>query len=330
MPGQWAGRGETTGHSASMLTPMILHCTFCISLYLCRDALGIFLAPVKHNLKALKSSLSVKMPLKAHNDFSWSHTGLMLCDTNVFFLPVIHKWSYFGSPCWSQSELLSKLHRVNWGAMSSFTSVKHYSLQAQSVLSQRAIWCISQPKKNRCALIMHHHFLTICWLNTTNRCANSAWIILCLLILSACSGLFSLPCYDIWCLLTVLLLLCSVDHLCSGGSAHTDRHSHGGKAAATHHSQVSIRTSEVCMHDQPRIHCWCSYMLDYASFMFYWKRQDDMHTFTNHCDILLIILMVSQWGNMVKCLQSVRCFQLMNDCRASLYSATRSRQSHFF
>lgn len=38
MPGQWAGRGETTGHSASMLTPMI-HCT---SLYLCRDVVEGF------------------------------------------------------------------------------------------------------------------------------------------------------------------------------------------------------------------------------------------------------------------------------------------------
>lgn len=43
MPGQWAGRGETTGHSASMLTPMI-HCTYCTSLYLCGDVVGGFLA----------------------------------------------------------------------------------------------------------------------------------------------------------------------------------------------------------------------------------------------------------------------------------------------
>lgn len=41
MPGQWAGHGETTGHSASMLTPMI-HCTHCTSLYLCRDVVGGF------------------------------------------------------------------------------------------------------------------------------------------------------------------------------------------------------------------------------------------------------------------------------------------------
>lgn len=33
MPGQWAGRSETTGHNASMLTPMIPHCTS-LSLYL--------------------------------------------------------------------------------------------------------------------------------------------------------------------------------------------------------------------------------------------------------------------------------------------------------
>ncbi|KAK2901742.1 hypothetical protein Q8A73_011488 [Channa argus] len=43
MPGQWAGRGETTGHNASMLTPMI-HSTYCNSLYLCRDDGGHFLA----------------------------------------------------------------------------------------------------------------------------------------------------------------------------------------------------------------------------------------------------------------------------------------------
>lgn len=37
----------------------------------------------------------------------------------------------------------------------------------------------------------------------------------------------------------VSLPLCSVDHLCAGCSSHTDSHSHGGKAAAAHHSKVS-------------------------------------------------------------------------------------------
>lgn len=36
MPGQWAGRSETTGHSASMFPPM-MHCT---SLWLCEGAMG--------------------------------------------------------------------------------------------------------------------------------------------------------------------------------------------------------------------------------------------------------------------------------------------------
>lgn len=42
MPGQWAGPGETSSHSASMSTPM-MHYT-CTSLYLCRDVVGGFLA----------------------------------------------------------------------------------------------------------------------------------------------------------------------------------------------------------------------------------------------------------------------------------------------
>lgn len=45
IPGQWAGRGETMGHNASMLSPMT-HCTFCTSLYLCRNVVGGFLALV--------------------------------------------------------------------------------------------------------------------------------------------------------------------------------------------------------------------------------------------------------------------------------------------
>lgn len=168
---------------------------------------------------------------------------------SCFFLSVTHKWSYFGSPCWSQSGLLSKLCRVDWRVVFFFTSFKHYSFQTLSALSQRAIWCISQPEENRCALIMHHHFLTICWLNTVNRCASSAWIILCLLILSVCFSLFSLPQYNVWCLVTVLPL-CSVDHLRSGCSPHTDCHSHGSEAAAAYHSQVSMRMFEVCMINQ--------------------------------------------------------------------------------
>lgn len=195
-----------------------------------------------------------------------------------------------------------------------------------------AIWCISQPKKNRCALIMHHHFLTICWLNTANRCASSARIILCLLILSVCSGLFSLPCYDIWCLLTVLLPLCSVDHLCSGWSAHIDCHSHGGKAAAAHHSQVSMRMIGVCMINQVStinvIH-----ILDYAPFMSYWKRQDDTHIFKaplcQHVIMWLVYCRKMRQSLWNVC-SLLCCFQLMNDCHAFLYTTTRSRQSQLF
>ncbi len=130
------------------------------------------------------------------------------------------------------------------------TSFKYYSFQTLSALSQRAIWCISQPEENRCAMIMRHHFLTICWLNTANRCGSSSWIILCLLILSVCFSLFSSPWLDSWCRVTVLLPLCSVDHLRSGCSPHTDSHSHGGKAAAAHHSQVSTRIFEVRIINQ--------------------------------------------------------------------------------
>ena len=55
MPGQWAGRGETTSHSASMLTPTI-HCT---SLYLCRDVAGGFLGARASNLHDLVFSESI-------------------------------------------------------------------------------------------------------------------------------------------------------------------------------------------------------------------------------------------------------------------------------
>lgn len=46
----------------------------------------------------------------------------------------------------------------------------------------------------------------------------------------------------------MFLSLCSVDHLRSGCSPRTDSHSNGGKAAAAHHSQVSMRMLlEVCL-----------------------------------------------------------------------------------
>lgn len=51
MPGQWAGRGETTGHNASMSTPTI-HCVFCISLLL--QGCVLARAPFEHDLVSLK------------------------------------------------------------------------------------------------------------------------------------------------------------------------------------------------------------------------------------------------------------------------------------
>lgn len=159
-----------------------------------------------------------------------------------------------------------------------FTSLKCYSFQTLSALSHRAIWCISQPEENRCAKIMHQYFLTNRWLNTANRCTSSARvIILSLLILSVCFSLFSLPWFCVWCLVTVLLPRCSVDHLRSGCSPHTDSHSHGGKAAAAHHSQVSERTVKVCTVNQASNvrAVLCGMVL-----MFKKRRdQDDIHLF---------------------------------------------------
>lgn len=157
-----------------------------------------------------------------------------------------------------------------------FTLLKCYSFQTLSVLSHRAIWCISQPEENRCAKIMHQYFLTNRWLNTANRCTSSARvIILSLLILSVCFSLFSLPWFGVWCLVTVLLPLCSVDHLRPGCSPHTDSHSHGCKAAAAHHSQVSERMVKMCTVNQASNvrAVLCSIMLMFEKR----REQDDIH-----------------------------------------------------
>lgn len=60
IPGQWAGRSETTSHNASMLSPMI-HCTYCTSLYLCGDVVGGFLASVsnQHHLPSFSESIKI-------------------------------------------------------------------------------------------------------------------------------------------------------------------------------------------------------------------------------------------------------------------------------
>lgn len=48
MPGQWAGRGETTGHSASMLTPHNTHhCTHCLQF-------SLTTAPAEHDLVSVE------------------------------------------------------------------------------------------------------------------------------------------------------------------------------------------------------------------------------------------------------------------------------------
>lgn len=59
IPGQWAGRGETTGHNASMLSPVIL-CTYRTPLHLCRDVVGGFLTspPSWHDLVSFKALTS--------------------------------------------------------------------------------------------------------------------------------------------------------------------------------------------------------------------------------------------------------------------------------
>lgn len=134
--------------------------------------------------------------------------------------------------CWSHT---------GWTDVFSFiTSLKNDLFRAPSL---RTFWCVSQPEGTRCAVIMHQYVLTISWLNTVNRCTSNAWIILCVLILSACSVPFHYHDY----MPDVLLLCCSlssVDHLCAGCSSHTDSYSHGGKTAAAHHSKVSF---SVCL-----------------------------------------------------------------------------------
>lgn len=70
------------------------------------------------------------------------------------------------------------------------TLLKCYSRQTLSAESRGAIGCISQPEGSRCAMIIHQYFLTICWLNTANRCISRARIIVFLLILPVCFSLF--------------------------------------------------------------------------------------------------------------------------------------------
>lgn len=164
----------------------------------------------------------------------------MLLDA-CFCLSVTHNWSYFGSPCWSQSGLLSKLHRVGWHVLC-FLLPSNITLSKLRALCLKGLSDVFLNQKR-----MHHHFLTIFWLNTANRFASSAWIILRLLIPAVCFSMFLLPWFNIWCLVTMFLLLCSVDYLCPGCSPHSDGHSHGGEASAAYDGQVSMRMFEGCM-----------------------------------------------------------------------------------
>lgn len=209
----------------------------------------------------------------AQCDFLWSHIELMLRDMLVFFLSVTRKLSFCGSPCWSQFLVIATQGGLTCSVLFYFLQILFFPNYELSV-SEGYLMYFS-TRENRCALIMHHHFLTICWLNTANRCASSARIILFLIILSGCFSLFSLPWYNSWCLVTVLLPFYSVDHLRSGCSPHTDSHSYGGKAAAAYHNQVSMRMFKRCMINQ------ASDVKAYVTSMLYWKIWKNWMTFTH-------------------------------------------------
>lgn len=88
-----------------------------------------------------------------------------------FFLPVIHSRSYFRSPSWSQSDLLSEPRGVALACALFFFLLSNIILSKLCAPPRRAFWFICAPEESRCAVIMHQYFLTIFWPSRGNRCS---------------------------------------------------------------------------------------------------------------------------------------------------------------
>lgn len=122
----------------------------------------------------------------------------------VFFLSVTHNWSYFGIPLLITIRPL--VEATQGGLKCSVFFFHNFTEKVffpNSALCLKGLSDVSLNQKKTDVMIMHPYSLTICWLNTANRCTSSAWIILFLQILSACSVLFH--CHDE---ISDVLLLC--------------------------------------------------------------------------------------------------------------------------